>query len=115
MFGADAPRLTNLIIQEIKKEKEVQKGEATRDAVSNTRHLKLCLHFTQKPPFKFLLGMGDLKTKVSKILNGGNLTPDDQLAVTESEKYGLLDCNAVLFGDSSKFCRNMLRPSPVVA
>jgi hypothetical protein len=41
MFGADAPRLTNLIIQEIKKEKEVQKGDTTRDAVSNTRHLNL--------------------------------------------------------------------------
>jgi hypothetical protein len=36
MFGADAPRLTNLIIKEISKEKEVQKGEATRDAVSTT-------------------------------------------------------------------------------
>lgn len=41
MFGADAPRLTNLIIKEISKEKQVQKGDATRDAVSNTRLLNL--------------------------------------------------------------------------
>jgi hypothetical protein len=60
------------------------------------------------------LGIGDLKTEVSKILNGGNLTPDDQLWITESEKYGLLDCNAVLFGENSKFRRNILLPSPVV-
>jgi hypothetical protein len=56
-----------------------------------------------------------LKTNVSKILNGGNLTPRDQFQITEAEKYGLLDCNAVLFGESSKFCRNILLPSPVVA
>jgi hypothetical protein len=37
MFGADAPRLTNLIINEISKEKMVQKGEAARNGVSNTR------------------------------------------------------------------------------
>jgi len=35
MFGADAPKLTNLIIHEISKEKAVQKGEATREAVSS--------------------------------------------------------------------------------
>jgi hypothetical protein len=37
MFGADAPKLTNLIITEISKEKAVQKGEATREAVSSIR------------------------------------------------------------------------------
>ena len=37
MFGADAPKLTNLIINEISKEKAAQKGEATREAVSITR------------------------------------------------------------------------------
>jgi len=35
VFGADAPKLTNLIINEISKEKAVQKGEATREAVSS--------------------------------------------------------------------------------
>jgi hypothetical protein len=40
-FGADAPRLTNLIVQEISKEKAVQNGEATRDAVSNISLLNL--------------------------------------------------------------------------
>jgi hypothetical protein len=34
----------------------------------------LWLHHTQKPPFKFILGTWDLKTNVSNILNGGNLT-----------------------------------------
>jgi len=35
MFGADAPKLTNLIINEISKEKAVQKGDATCEAVSS--------------------------------------------------------------------------------
>jgi hypothetical protein len=41
MLGADAPRLTNLIIKEISKEKQVQKGDTTRDAVSNARFINL--------------------------------------------------------------------------
>jgi hypothetical protein len=35
MFGADVPKLTNLIINEISKKKAVQKGEITREAVSS--------------------------------------------------------------------------------
>jgi hypothetical protein len=35
MFGADTPKLTNLILSEISKEKAVQKGEATRETVSS--------------------------------------------------------------------------------
>lgn len=41
MFGADAPKLTNLIISEMSKEKEVQNGEATRNSVSSTIFLNV--------------------------------------------------------------------------
>jgi hypothetical protein len=56
-----------------------------------------------------------LKTEVRKILNGGNLTPDDRLWVIETEEYGLLDRNAVWFGDSPMFFRHTSCPSSVAA
>ena len=38
MLGADAPRLTNLIIEEIEKEKKVLAGETERSSVSYFKH-----------------------------------------------------------------------------